>query len=74
MSRELFEAAEQGDYARVSAIIFGLAGTGFAPQRLSVIDRRNEDGLTAADVAEQHGHVEIAELLRGEQLRMEYFE
>jgi len=74
MSTDLFDAAAQGNYERVWKIIFALAGTGLAPQRLAVIASRNQDGLTAADVAEQHGHLEIAELLRGEQLRMEFFE
>jgi hypothetical protein len=74
LSRELFAAAEQGLEDRVSQIIFGLAGTGFAPQRLSLVSVEDPDGLTAADVAERHGHTAIAELLRGEQQRMELFE
>ena len=74
MREELFEAAEQGDYERVSAIIFALPGTGFAPQRLSVLERTDAEGRTAADVAEAHGHHQIAELLRGEQQRMDFFE
>lgn len=55
-------------------MIVSLAGTGLAPQRLALISIEDQDGLTAADVAEQHGHLAIAELLRHEQLRMEYFE
>lgn len=70
----LFAAAEQGRQDDVSRIIFSLAGTGFAPQRLALIVIEDNDGLTAADVAEQGGHRAIAELLRGEQARMELFE
>ena len=70
----LFSAAEQGQEGEVRRIIFSLAGTGFAPQRLALIAVEDNEGLTAADVAEQAGHHEIAELLRGEQARMEFFE
>jgi hypothetical protein len=70
----LFAAAEQGRQEEVSRIIFSLAGTGFAPQRLALIAIEDNDGLTAADVAERAGHRAIADLLRGEQARMEFFE
>lgn len=70
----LFAAAEQGRQEEVSRIIFSLAGTGFAPQRLALIAIEDNDGLTAADVAERGGHRAIADLLRGEQARMEFFE
>jgi len=55
-------------------MIFSLSGTGLSPQRLSLITIKDLNGLTAADVAEQAGHKEIASLLRGEQGRMEFFE
>jgi hypothetical protein len=55
-------------------MIFSLAGTGLSPQRLALIGIEDSSGLTAADVAEQAGHIEIANLLRGEQGRMEWFE
>jgi ankyrin repeat protein len=70
----LFEAAEQGRQEEAERIIFSLAGTGFAPQRLALIVIEDNDGLTAADVAERSGHRAIADLLRGEQARMEFFE
>ena len=70
----LFAFAEQGRQEDVSRIIFSLAGTGFAPPRLALIAIEDGDGLTAADVAEQRGHQAIADLLRGEQARMELFE
>jgi ankyrin repeat protein len=70
----LFYAAERGDLKKVRRIIFSLAGTGLWPQRLSLIEIRDSSGLTAIDVAEQAGHKEIADLLRGEQMRMEFFE
>jgi len=70
----LFDAAERGSWDEVWRMVFGLTGTGLAPQRLALIEMRDNDGLTAADVAERRGHTEIAELLRGEQARMEFFE
>ena len=70
----LFYAAERGDIEQVRQIIYSLAGTGVWPQRLALIGRKDSSGLTASDVAEQAGHKEIASLLRGEQMRMEFFE
>ena len=70
----LFYAAERGDLAQVRRIIFSLTGTGLSCQRLALIKSRDSSGLTASDVAEQAGHKEIADLLRGEQMRMEFFE
>jgi hypothetical protein len=70
----LFYAAQRGDLDQVRRIIFSLAGTGLWPQRLALIEIVDASGLTAADVAEQAGHKEIADLLRGEQVRMEYYE
>ncbi len=70
----LFHAAERGDLDEVRRIIYSLTGTGLSPQRLSLITIRDSAGLTAAEVAEQAGNQEIADLLRGEQARMEYFE
>jgi len=70
----LFHAAERGDLEEVRRMIFRLAGTGVCCQRLSLIGIKDSSGLTASDVAEQNGHMEIADLLRGEQMRMEFFE
>jgi ankyrin repeat protein len=70
----LFYAAERGDLQEVQRIIFSLSGTGLSCQRLSLLEIRDSSGLTASDVAEQAGHQEIADLLRGEQMRMEFFE
>ena len=70
----LFYAAERGDLKEVRRMIFSLAGTGLCCQRLSLIGIRDSSGLTASDVAEQAGHKGIADLLRGEQGRMEFFE
>ena len=70
----LFYAAERGDLEEVSRVIYSLAGTGLSCQRLSLIAIRDSSGLTASDVAEQAGHKEIADLLSGEQGRMEFFE
>ena len=70
----LFDAAEGGDIERVRRMIFGLVGTGMCCQRLSLIGIKDSAGLTAADLAEQNGHKEVADLLRSEQMRMEFFE
>lgn len=70
----LFYAAESGDLEAVKAIIFQLMGTGIFPQRLALIDRADENGDTAIDVASRSGHEEIASLLLHEKLRMEYHE
>ena len=70
----LHHAAEKGDLAEVEAIIFRFRGTGLFPPRLALITIEDVAGLTAADIAEQHGYTEIVNLLRSEQGRMEYFE
>jgi len=70
----LFYAAERGDLEEVHRIIFSVPGTGLGCQRLSLIEIRDSSGLTAGDVAEQAGHKPIADLLRKEQMRMEFFE
>ena len=70
----LFYAAENGRMEEVRRIIFSFGGTGLFPPRLSVITTKDHAGLTAADVAEQNGHEEIADLLRSEEVRMEYYE
>jgi len=70
----LFYAAEKGREEEVREIIFSFRGTGMSPPRLALIAKKDALGLTAADVAEQHGHEEIAQLLRSEQGRMEFFE
>lgn len=69
----LFYAAEWGDQKAVEGMIFGLPGTGFYPQRLGFIESKDVDGLTAADVAEQNGHDEIAKLLRYQAWFMETY-
>lgn len=58
----------------VRQIIFSLPGTGIFPSRLSLLTIQDNAGLIAADVADQEGHDEIAQLLRGEVSRMEYSE
>lgn len=70
----LFYAAEQGDLEQVKTIIYSFRGTGLGPPRLGLIAMQDHAGLTAADLAEQNGHTEIAGLLLAEQGRMEFFE
>ena len=70
----LFYAAEHGLMEEVKEIIFSFRGTGMFPPRLALITQKDVTGMTAADVAEQNGHEEIAQLLRSEEGRMEFFE
>ncbi|TFG71881.1 MAG: hypothetical protein E4H27_03700 [Anaerolineales bacterium] len=70
----LFYAAEKGLEEEVKEMIYSLSGTGLSLTRLTLIATKDLAGFTAADVAEPHGHREIARLLRIEQGRMEYFE
>ena len=70
----LFYAAEIGDIEAVKAIIYKLVGVGVSCQRLALINRRDREGLTAIDVAEKAGNSEVADLLRGEKFRMEFYE
>ena len=70
----LFYAAEIGDIELVKTIIYRLAGTGISCQRLALINRTDLEGLTAIDVAEEAGNSEIADLLRSEKMRMEFYE
>lgn len=70
----LFDAAEKGLEDEVWEILSSFGGTGLSPARLALITMRDHSGLTAADVAEEKGHEEIARLLRSEQARMEYYE
>jgi ankyrin repeat protein len=70
----LFYAAENGLEEEVREIIFSFRGTGMFPPRLALISQKDVTGRTAADVAEENGHEEIAQLLRSEEGRMEFFE
>lgn len=70
----LHRAAEAGELELVKEILFSLTGTGIFPQRLALLEIKDESGLTAIDLAEQAGHEEIAQLLNGEFYRMSYFE
>lgn len=70
----LFYAAEQGNEEEVRRLIFSLPGTGLSPARNALISIKDNEGLTAADLAERKGHQAIASLLRSEQGRMDFFE
>lgn len=70
----LFFHAETGNLQEVERIIFSLPGTGIYCQRLALINHKDKNGLTAADVAARNGHEDIAKLLRSEAGRMEFFE
>ncbi len=70
----LFYVAGGGDIDAVNRMIYSLSGTGMSLQRLNLISIKDVNGLTAIDMAEQAGHKEIANLLRSEKGRMEFFE
>jgi hypothetical protein len=70
----LFYVAEQGLEKEVWSILSSFRGTGLFPPRLALITITDHAGLTAADVAEQAGHERVADLLRKEEIRMEYYE
>ena len=70
----LHHAAARGVETEVWAVLAKVRGTGAFPPRQGLIELRDADGLTAADLAERGGHAKIAELLRGEVSRMEFFE
>jgi hypothetical protein len=70
----LFYLAAKGRREEVERVIFSLTGTGIFPQRQALLEIKDNDGLTAADAAERHGHDAIAALLRGELGRMDFFE
>lgn len=69
----LFHAAKEGDIQAVKRIIYSLSGTGLWPERLSLITNKDNNGKTAIDAAQQAGNDDIAQLLAGEQGRMEHF-
>ena len=70
----LFYAAERGNTEEVKAILNNLTGTGISCQRLALINLKDSEGLSAIDAAERAGKNDIAELLRIEKLRMEFYE
>lgn len=69
----LFAAAAMGRKEEVDAMLRSMPGTGFYPQRLGFLEIRDQEGLTAADFAEQCGEKEIAEDLRYRAWAMETF-
>ena len=69
----LFYAAERGNLDAVEKMIYRFPGTGFAPQRLGFIETKDIEGKRAAEVAEKLGHEAVANALRIEVGRMEYY-
>lgn len=69
----LFYAAESGSLATAEKMIYRFPGTGFYPQRMGFIEKKDSQGFTAADVADQCGNEDVASLLRSELGRMEYY-
>jgi len=70
----LFYAAELGEEGMVWALLRLLPGTGLGCGRGYLLDHRDNDGRLAEEWASLQGHDEIASLLSGERLRIEYYE
>ncbi len=70
----LHHAAARGDLDAAWGIMSTLAGTGIFPPRKSLLEIRDNAGMTAAEVAAERGHAEVAEALNHEWARMELFE
>lgn len=70
----LHHAAERGDLDAAWGMMRTLAGTGVFPPRKSLLEIRDNAGMTAAEVAAEAGHTELAEVLKHEWVRMELFE
>lgn len=70
----LHRACEQGDRETAWDLLNQVAGTGVSPQRQSLLEMRDHSGRTAADAADAAGYVELAAELRGEWMRMDFFE
>lgn len=69
----LFYLAQEGRDEEIERLLGKLPGTGFYPQRLGLLLTRDREGLTAADLAERHGHTALADLLRYKAWAMETF-
>ena len=70
----LFHYAAVGDRDQVEKIIYNLPSTGLSGQRRALINHKDNDGLTAIDIATKSGHHEIASLLQAEVDRINFFE
>lgn len=70
----LHHAAQRGDLDAAWGILRSVAGTGIFPPRKSLLEVRDHHGMTAADLAARAGHIEVAETLNHEWVRMELFE
>jgi len=71
----LFYAAEKGREEEVREIIFSFRGTGMSPPRLALIAKKDALGLTAYRRGRTARPTKrVAQLLRSEQGRMEFFE
>ncbi len=70
----LFYAAERGSESMVWALLRLLPGTGLFCGRGSLLEVKDNVGARAEDWAAQHEHAAVAGLLRGERMRIEYFE
>ncbi len=70
----LFYAVETGNLKIVKLLIFSLVGTGIKPQRLSLLQIKDNERNTAEDIANKRGFKKIRELLGTERYKMEIFE
>jgi ankyrin repeat protein len=70
----LFYAAARGDRQIIWALLRRLPGTGIGCARGSLLNKKDNNGDLAEDVAETHGHEEAKHLLLHERIRIEYYE
>ena len=69
----LFYAVAMNDMPEVERVIFRLSGTGLGCQRYALIVHKDNTGITAVDLAEKLGHMEIRKLISSELGRMEFY-
>ncbi len=70
----LFYAAERNDEDILWLLLNTVVGTGISNQRGALLGRKDVEGKTAEQFAEEMGNENIAEILSSERLRIEYFE
>jgi ankyrin repeat protein len=70
----LFYISEKGDFEMFKTVVCSVPGTGIFPQRLALLEIKNNDNETVLDIAKRKGLKEIQDFIESEILRMEYFE
>lgn len=70
----LFELSAAGRFQALKSYVLSFRGTGLACPRLALLQQRNPQGLTAAELARAQGWSKIADWLERERMRLEIFE